>query len=397
MRVVRRILQCLRAWQVLVDGVLAGVLLVAGQIEVTHPNPASGFVGTVPMALSAVTAALIVVPLPWRRRAPMSVLCAVGLLMTVPHLFADVSLPFFGGFVALLVALFTASRWASDREATAAVLVPFATLGVLTFTEPKFDVGSEYVFAVPVFLLVWGAGRGLRRWETQSRRLEGALAELARTHEAQTQAVVLDERGRIARELHDVIAHSVSVMLLQSGSARLALRRDPDRAREALGVLESTGRQAMVEMRTMVGILRPREEVEDLLPVPGLDALPALQETMRRSGLDATVRVVGGRRLIPPGLDLSAYRIVQEALTNALKHAGRTRACALVTFCADELHLRITNAPSSRPPEPLAPGGGHGVVGMQERARLYGGRLETGPLPEGGYVVDVRFPLGMPA
>jgi signal transduction histidine kinase len=397
MTVVRRILQFLRARPVLVDGVLAGVLLVAGQVEVTHPNPASGFVGTAPVALSAVTSALIAVPLPWRRRAPAAVLGAVAVLMAAPHLFADVSLPFFGGLVVLLVATFSAARWAATRASRYALLVPFATLGVLNVTEPRFDAGSEYAFAVPVFLVVWLAGQALRRWEIQSSRLEAALAELARTHDAQTQAVVLDERARIARELHDVIGHSVSVMLLQSGSARLTLRSAPERAEQALGLLEATGRQAMLEMRNLVGILRPREEAGELSPPPGLAALPALQETMRRSGLDATVRVVGDPAEISPGLDLSAYRIVQEALTNALKHAGRTRACAVVSFDAGELQLRITNEPATGRLTPLAPGGGHGVVGMRERVSLYGGRLRNGPLPDGGYAVEVTFPLGVPA
>jgi signal transduction histidine kinase len=397
MNPVRRARLVLRAWPVLVDGVLAVVLLVAGQIEVAHPNPASGFVGTAPAGLSAALAALIVVPLPWRRRFPMAVLGAVGLLVAAPHLFVDVSLPFFGGLVALLVATYSASRWAYERAARYAVLVPFAALGVLTFTVPRFDVGSEYVFAVPLFLLVWGAGQALRRWEAQSRRLEAALDELARTHEAQTEAVVLDERARIARELHDVIAHSVSVMLLQSGSARMSLRRAPERAEEALVVLETTGRQAMVEMRNLVGILRPREHADELLPAPGLDALPALEETMRRSGLDVTVQVTGDPRSLPPGLELSAYRIVQEALTNALKHAGRTRACAVVAVDASELRLQITNDPPSEAPAQLSQGGGHGAVGMRERVGMYGGRLEAGRRPDGGYLVEAHLPLGVPA
>ena len=135
MTVVRRVLQLLRERPVVVDGVLAGVLLVAGQLEVTHPNPASGFVGTAPVALSAATAALIVVPLPWRRRAPMAVLITVAVLMAVPHLFADVSLPFFGGLVALLVATFSAARWAADRASRHALLLPFATLGGTSLLE----------------------------------------------------------------------------------------------------------------------------------------------------------------------------------------------------------------------------------------------------------------------
>jgi signal transduction histidine kinase len=194
-----------------------------------------------------------------------------------------------------------------------------------------------------------------------------------------------------------VIAHSVSVMLLQSGSARMSLRRTPERAEEALVVLESTGRQAMVEMRNLVGILRPREHADELLPAPGLDALPALEETMRRSGLDVTVEVTGDPRSLPPGLELSAYRIVQEALTNALKHAGRTRACAVVTVDASELRLRITNDASRESPPPLSEGGGHGAVGMRERVGMYGGRLEAGRRPDGGYLVEVHLPLGVPA
>lgn len=315
----------------LVDTVLAAVLLVAGQLEVAHPNPSSGFVGTAPRALSAVLAAALVLPLPWRRKAPMRVLCAVGLLVALPHLFVDVSLPFFGGFVALLVATFTAARRADNRARRWVLGAPFAALAVLTFTEPHFDVGAEYVFAVPLFLIVWATGDALRRWETQNRRLYAALAELARTQDERTAAVVLDERARIARELHDVIAHNVSVMLLQSGSARLSMHRTPERAEKALGILESTGRQTMEEMRNLVGVLRPRESVDGALPAPGLAALPRLQETMRRAGLDVTVSVVGDPGGLAPGLDLSAYRIVQEALTNALKHAGRTTARAVVT------------------------------------------------------------------
>lgn len=148
MTVVRRVLECARAWPVVVDGALAALLLVAGQIEVAHPNPSSGFVGSAPSAVSALTAAFVVLPLPWRRRNPMAVLCAVAALITVPHLVVDVSLSFFGGLVALLVATFTAARRAPDPAATYAVLAPFAALGVLTFTEPHFDVGSEYAFAV---------------------------------------------------------------------------------------------------------------------------------------------------------------------------------------------------------------------------------------------------------
>jgi signal transduction histidine kinase len=323
----------------------------------------------------------------------MTVLCAIGALLALPHVLVDVSLPFVGGLVPLLIATFTASRGATPQLGRLALLVPFAALAVLTVTVPHFDVASEYLFAVPVFLVTWGTGQALRRWETQSRRLEVALAELARTQEARTEAVVLEERARIARELHDVIAHSVSVMVLQSGSARLSLRRSPDRAQAALEVLECTGRQAMTDMRNLVGILRPREASADRAATPGLAAVPALQETMRAAGLDATVRVTGTPVAVPPGLDLSAYRIVQEALTNALKHAGPTSASAVVTYRPDGLHLAITDdGPRGTPPQ-VAPEGGHGLVGMRERVALYGGRMHAAERPGGGFLVEVDLPL----
>ena len=172
------------AWPLALDATLAALLLVAGQLEVAHPNPSSGFVGTAARPVSAVAAALIVLPLTWRRRAPMTVLCATAAVLAVPHLFVDVSLPFVGGLVPLLMATFTASRVATERLGRLALLVPFAALAVLTLTVPHFDVASEYLFAVPVFLVVWGTGQALRRWENQSRRLQAALAELARTQEA---------------------------------------------------------------------------------------------------------------------------------------------------------------------------------------------------------------------
>jgi signal transduction histidine kinase len=205
---------------------------------------------------------------------------------------------------------------------------------------------------------------------------------------------VADERARIARELHDVVAHSISVMVVQAGSARLQLRNQPDTSEEALRSVERTGRQALAEMRRMLGVLRTDHDDLALLPQPSLQGLDQLVDQMREAGLAVDAHVQGGPATLPPGLDLSAYRIVQEALTNALKHAGRTCASVSVGYLPDQLLLEITNQPGAAVHGRV--NGGHGLIGMRERAALFGGTLKAGPQPDGGYRVVAAIPLPAP-
>jgi signal transduction histidine kinase len=218
---------------------------------------------------------------------------------------------------------------------------------------------------------------------------EDRAERLQREREDSTRVAVAEERARIARELHDVVAHSVSVMTVQAGAARLLLSTDPRRASEPLLAVEETGRQALAEMRRLLGILRQDGAGPVLEPQPGLADLPALAATVREAGLPVTLTVAGDARPLPAGVELAAYRITQEALTNTLKHAGSARADVTVRYEQDAVVLEICD-------DGRATGGagpGHGIVGMKERAALYGGSAQAGPAPGGGYSVRARLPV----
>jgi signal transduction histidine kinase len=224
----------------------------------------------------------------------------------------------------------------------------------------------------------------------QSRDRRADLAE--REREVAAREAVVEERARIARELHDAIAHNVSMMVVQAGAERRLLPDGQSSTREVLQTVESIGRNALTEMRRLVGMLRTDDD-ELLAPQPGLDDLPRLVGQVREAGLPVELTVEGERRALPVGLELSAYRIVQEALTNALKHAGEATATVSVRYGADSLELEIVDdgagAAAAR-----ADGGGHGLVGMRERVALYGGRFEAGRRSTGGFTVRVLLPTG---
>jgi signal transduction histidine kinase len=214
--------------------------------------------------------------------------------------------------------------------------------------------------------------------------------ERADRTEEEVRLAVSEERNRITRELHDVLAHSVSVMTVQASAVRRRLTPEQEREREALLTVEETGRQALAEMRRLVGIMRTAEETAALAPQPGLRTLPALVEQVRQSGLPVELSVEGNPVTLPPGVDLSAYRIVQEALTNTLKHAGPARAWVAVRYGGDDVEIEVENDGRN---EAAGDGGGHGLVGMRERVAMCGGELHSGPRPGGGYRISARLPV----
>jgi signal transduction histidine kinase len=219
--------------------------------------------------------------------------------------------------------------------------------------------------------------------------------ELLEQEQRQRERVAVgEERARIARELHDVVAHSVGAMVAQAQGAGRVLDRDPERAREALAAIERTGRNALDEMRRSLGVLRRTDADAPLAPQPGMDGLGALVAQARDSGLEVELVTEGEPAPLPAGVDLSAYRIVQEALTNTLKHAGPVRARVAVRYAGDELELEITDDGAPGPPRAQAVNGdGQGLLGMRERVALYGGELEAAHRPEGGFVVRASLPL----
>jgi signal transduction histidine kinase len=223
----------------------------------------------------------------------------------------------------------------------------------------------------------------------RTRSLHHAEARAAELELERREAVVA-ERARIARELHDVIAHSVSVMTVQAGAAEEMLKHDPARALEPIRAVQETGRQALVEMKRLVGILRTEDEEIGLAPQPGLADLDRLVRQVRDAGLPVEVKVEGEPRPLPLGVDLSAYRVVQEALTNALKHAGRATATVTLRYGERDVTIEVADDGAGAPEKD----GGHGLIGMRERIGVFGGTFAAGPRESGGFAVSARLPIG---
>jgi signal transduction histidine kinase len=315
----------------------------------------------------------------WRRRAPLVVLgVALGAwAVTIGSGYADV-----GGVA--IIALYSAGRYATN--------VRWGYLGVaaaiaVVIVDGLFDPApwGEAAFGAVVMFVAWDLGRYLR---LRQERAAQALREQA----AEARRVVIEERARIARELHDVVAHRVSLMTVQAGAAKAVAAEDPEGARRAMAAVEEAGRQALDELRHLLGVLRPETDPDGLDPQPGLADLPRLVEQLRGAGVDVSLATDGVPAELPARVDLFAYRIVQEALTNVLKHAGpgtRTE----VRLGADRHGIVIEVLDDGRGASVL-PGAGHGIVGMRERALLLGGTLDAAPRPGGGFRVVAHLPTG---
>jgi signal transduction histidine kinase len=344
----------------------------------------------------AATAPLMVVAgaaLVWRRSYPLLVmLVVVGAMLTQTSLGMTMH-----SAVSPVVALFLVSwsigAYEDRRRAALGLTILICTLWLsmavdeLRGTDQYMDTDYPWIGALilaPGLLgIAFGARtRSLRAAETRTRELELERRE-----------VVAAERARIARELHDVIAHSVSVMTVQAGAAEEMLRVDPGRAVDPVRAVQETGRQALVEMKRLVGVLRQGDEEMGLAPQPGLADVERLVDEMRQAGLRVELRVDGDRRPLPVGVDLSAYRVVQEALTNALKHAGGAPATVHLRYGPSTLEIEVVD----RGRASAAKEGGHGLVGMRERVGIFGGSLDAGPRAEGGFAVRALLPLEAPA
>jgi signal transduction histidine kinase len=352
-------------------------------------------------ALGAVLILLQTVPLAWRRSRPVPALVVIAAAGLAFYVFNY--LPVTGG-VGVIVGLYSVAAHCDRRRSIASlvgvVLVGFAinALSGINHHVAFSDVIAQTLF----FAVAWTLGDNLRTRRAYTASLEERAARLEREQDDGARRAVNAERARIARELHDVVAHSVSVMVVQAGAARRVLQRDPDRAAEALSSIETTGRQALDELRRLLGMLREyTNQPPSLTPQPQLRDLDALVAQVEEAGLAVQLTVEGQPRELPSGIDLSVFRIVQEALTNTLKHAGPAHAHIALRYSPLELVLQVTddgrgaaNALVGR--EANGNGGrrdGQGLVGMRERVALYGGELRTGPRPGGGYEVEARLPL----
>ena len=333
-------------------------------------------------------AALITLPLALRRSRPMLAPALIALGLALQSIFA-ISPTSIWVIPVVMLGSYSPAANLAFRPALAGGAAMLGGTWLLALLDPT-NGGFDKLFTAPIFTaLPWIVGRVVHRLAEQRRELAVLATALEREREERARTAVELERARIARELHDVVAHAVSVMVVQSEAGDSLLDSSPLRARDSFRTIEATGRAALVEMRRLLGLLRSDEQVW-LEPQPGLSSLDVLAAQVREAGVAVDVALSDdpGRDL-PAGLDLAAYRVVQEALTNALKHAGATAVRVTVHRLADAIEIDVRDDGRG----PTGANGGHGLVGMRERVAMFGGDLSTGPAPGGGFRVHARLPL----
>ena len=380
------------------DVILAAAVTAYGLV-VTFVRIGDGTIYHGPRLPSAFLSVLITGTLAWRKTKPL--LAVTWLFAVYAGTFAVVrhDLQLVAGFGVLIALVVSGAYHASTREALACLAVGLASLAVLIPLEPQLGGWSAAVYDTAFVVLPWLAARALRSREDRAAALGAQLALTRASYEARQREILREERAQIARELHDIVAHSVSVILLQVGAARMRAPNQPG-VTGPLHAAEASGRQALAELRRLLGVLSdPRAEdrgpdhVADErapdAPQPSIATLDQLASTIRAAGLNIDLAVVGQVRPLPPGLELSVYRIVQEALTNVLKHAQATTAQVQVSYGPDDITIDVTDN-GTVPARSGAPAG-HGLVGMRQRARVFDGATTAGQAPGGGWHVHAEL------
>jgi signal transduction histidine kinase len=374
----------------LTDRVLVAVLIVAGWANVLGSSERQGSL-VANLALVSVMALSLL----WRRERPfVPVVCvtialplSAALLTAPPYLFAAIA--------ALVAASYSSgAHLEQPRAVQALALLVLTILVVVLIHDP-----TDWFWPIAVFCFApWLAGRTIRNQTMLARELAEKAERAEHAREEEERRAIASERSRIARELHDVLAHNLSVMVVQAGAARRVAERRPETAVEVADVIQRTGREALAELRHLFGPVR-HGDGEDLQGPVGIDRVEDLAARARAAGLPVHVHVEGERVKLPTGVDLTAYRVVQEALTNTLKHAGRAQASVTVSYEPNEIVISVEDdgvGPGGGEDGLADVGGGHGLVGMRERVALYGGLLQAGRRPGGGYAVRARLPTRSP-
>ena len=374
------------------DGIVALALGAGTELEFFGRAPASMTVSGGRLLLTLLLA-FATLPLVWRRRMPaVTALTIVGALVIASLLVTRWHGVPVEVFLALILAFYSVGAHCDERRAVIVGGGSLAALAAVDLARQGFfnGSGSPRPAAWLVFAMAWLVGREVRRRRRELELLRDRAAQLERERETKARMAAAEERGRIARELHDVIAHSVSVMVVQ---AQAGPRQVDDRelVLGAFRSIEVSGREALVELRRLLGVLRTGDERPAVVPQPGLGSLQSLVEQVRRAGLPVEFRVEGTPTPLPPGVDLSAYRIVQEALTNTLKHGGQAAAEVVVRYEAGALEVEVVDNGAGS--QAGGNGTGHGLIGMRERVALHGGMLEAGARGDRGYAVRARLPL----
>jgi signal transduction histidine kinase len=390
------------------DVAIAAALFVIGLTEVWVPWHVGGVgtVGNASRAVETVMTGLFTAPLVLRRRQAVAACVGVCCALAAQVLFVDPHLSLFAGLLPLMISVYSASTYGAARRRVYGLVAAFAIDGVLIVRIPEERASGELLFGIFIITGVWVVGDLVRSRQLRAEHATSHVLRVEAERDAWAIEVLAEERARIARELHDVIAHGVSLMGVQAAAARALLDSDLDGARAALRAVEDCSRESVAELQRLLGVLRDVECAPALEPQPGMARLRDLAADMRSAGMVVELQIEGEERYLPPGVDLTAYRIVQEALTNTLKHAGAAAAEVRVRYRAAELVLEIvdngqTSSTTARHGQGQGhghgqgqgQGHGHGLVGMRERVALYGGSLQVGPTSVGGFAVNARLPV----
>jgi signal transduction histidine kinase len=356
-------------------------------VAVADQNTKTGPDG--PLWFDVIASTVYLIPLFFRRRYPFGAPAAVAVIIAATS-FIDTGLVSdqFSMFLSGMVVAFLFGMLREPTQAYAGAAVLAGTIAIVAHNQG--DHPGDFIFPTIVFSVFWIIGFFLGQKLREGAEAKERAERLEREREEQARLAVAEERARIARELHDIVGHSVSVMTVQAAGVRSLLRPDQEREREALVIIEQTGREALAEMRRLVGVLRRPEEGPALAPQPSLEHVERLVSQAREAGLPVQLRVEGDPVQLPAGVDLTAYRLVQEGLTNAIKHARAEHAEVLVRYGGGRVELTVSDDGRG---DGDGVKGGNGLVGMRERVSVYGGELEAGPRPEGGFRLRATLPV----
>jgi signal transduction histidine kinase len=368
---------------------LIAFLAFAGMLELVVGRDSPGAPPTT-LWIAVPTVAVLVLPLLARRRFPFAAPAYYWLLAAAISFGDGVLLAFIGSLsIVGLASAFLLGNLRNPLQAGAGLIIVLVGIVIVVYNIPG-ETASDLVFIPLRFVVAWVAGYALRERAEQAEAAEERAAQAEREREAAARVAVAEERARIARELHDIVAHAVSVMVLQVGAVRHKLPASLAEDGDALRGVERAGRTALAEMRRLLAAMRREGDEAELVPQPGLDGLDSLLDEIGRAGLPVELHVDGKPFPLPRGVDLSAYRIVQEGLTNALKHSHASDADVTVRYRPDELEIEVRdNGHGSATNDGL----GHGLIGVRERVKIYGGTMSAGTASSGGFVLSTRLPL----
>jgi signal transduction histidine kinase len=369
---------------------LIGALAIAAMLELVIGRNSPGAPSTT-LWFAVPAVAVIVLPLFARRRFPFAAPASYWLLATALTFVDGLLIPFMVSlFPVGMASAFLLGNLRDSRRAWTGLAIVLGGITTVVYNIPGHAT-PELLFIPVDFGISWAAGFALRERAEKAEAAEIRATQAEREREVAARIAVAEERARIARELHDIVAHAMSVMVLQVGAVRHKLPDVLAEDRDALKGVEQAGRTALAEMRRLLGAMRRDGDEAELVPQPGLEALDSLVEEIGRAGLPVQLHVDGEPFPLPRGIDLSAYRIVQEGLTNALKHARATNADVTVRYRADELQLEVRDNGEG---VSTSDGPGHGLVGVRERVKIYGGEMSAGTVNGGGFVLSTRLPVG---